>query len=203
MTKSYYIPNGTATIEIVIRRSRFISNAIFTPSIKDAKNFIGEIKLKYPAASHYVYAFAIGHGASVTHGMSDAGEPSNTAGKPTLAVLKGSDLGDITIVTVRYFGGTKLGKGGLIKAYTESAQEVLEELPCIEKVEKIDVYLDVPYHFYEIAKYLIESHEGEILQTDFAISVVMTIQFTQEKLNLFKHVLAEKSAGQFQVNYRN
>ena len=119
-----------------------------TPTTEKARSFIQEVKSRYPDGRHHCYAFAIGHGASVTHGMGDDGEPSGTAGeinvkskphaipdtpilltcvlrragRPMLSVLTGTELGDCCVVVTRYFGGTKLGTGGLVKAYTEATQ---------------------------------------------------------------------------------
>ena len=127
MSKRYPIPAGESRIEYQIKNSRFIGRAGYTPSVEEAKAFVEKVKTEEPGYSHAVYAFAVGHGASVTHGMSDAGEPSGTAGRPALAVVNGSGLGDVTVVIIRYFGGTKLGTGGLVKAYTETVQLALVE----------------------------------------------------------------------------
>lgn len=132
-SKRYPIPAGEVRIELHVKNSRFIGRAGYTPNVAEAKAFIEKVKAEEPGCTHAVYAFAIGHGAAVTHGMSDAGEPSGTAGRPALAVVKGSGLGDVTVVIVRYFGGTKLGTGGLVKAYTETAQAVLAALPVTER----------------------------------------------------------------------
>jgi len=199
MTDRYPIPKGQHEIEIVIRRSRFIANAAHTPSVADARAFIAQISRRYSTASHHVYAFAVGFGASVTHGMSDAGEPSGTAGKPTLAVVRGSGLGDVTVVVTRYFGGTKLGTGGLVKAYTELAQTVLAEIPRTEKVEKRAVSLSVPYHFYESVKRLLAQHKGEITDEVFAADVQLTLTFPVSAIAGFAAALLELSNGQIKL----
>ncbi len=200
MSDRYPIPAGTHEIEIVIRRSRFISNVAFTPTVDDARAFIAEISRRYPDASHHVYAFAVGYGASVVHGMTDAGEPSGTAGKPTLAVVRGSGLGDVTVVTTRYFGGTKLGTGGLVKAYTEAAQLVLAEVPRTEKVEKREVSVTLPYHFYEPVRRLAGQHEGEIAAEDFAADVRLTLIFPVSAVSGFAAALSELTSGQIKLN---
>jgi uncharacterized YigZ family protein len=195
MSNGYFIPVGRKQIELVIQRSRFIATATYTPTVQAAKAFIAEISQTYPDASHHVYAFAVGHGASVTHGMSDAGEPAGTAGKPTLAVVKGSGLGDVTVVTTRYFGGTKLGTGGLVKAYTEAAQLALTEIPRVEKVEKRAVTFVVPYHLYERVIRLISHYEGEIQSEDFAAEVTLKLVLPDIHFQQFAADLAEISSG--------
>jgi uncharacterized YigZ family protein len=199
MAKRYPIPAGEARVELQVKNSRFIGRTAYTPSIEAAKAFIEQVKREEAQHSHAVYAFAVGHGASVTHGMSDAGEPSGTAGRPALAVVKGSGLGDVTVVIIRYFGGTKLGTGGLVKAYTETAQLALAELPVIEKVERQPVRLTVPYSFYEQCRRLAETYQGRIEAEDFAAEVTLRLTFTVDDLPAFKAAVAETTSGQVVV----
>ena len=199
MSKRYPIPAGESRIELRVKNSRFIGRAGHTPSVDEAKAFIGKIKAEEAGCTHAVYAFAVGHGASVTHGMSDAGEPSGTAGRPALAVVKGSDLGDVTVVIVRYFGGTKLGTGGLVKAYTETAQLALADLPVTEKVDRQTVLIVVPYSFYEQCQRLVETHHGFIESGEFASEVSLRLTFTVDDLPEFETTLAEATSGQVAV----
>jgi uncharacterized YigZ family protein len=195
MSKRYPIPAAETRIELHVKNSRFIGRAGYTPSVEEAKAFIEKVKTEEPGCTHAVYAFAIGHGAAVTHGMSDAGEPSGTAGRPTLAVVKGSGLGDVTIVTVRYFGGTKLGTGGLVKAYTETAQLVLAELPVAEKVERCSVQVTIPYAYYELVKRLNDTHHGQVDSEDFAADITLRLTFTTDDLPVFQAALSEATHG--------
>lgn len=199
MSERYPIPNGESTIELIIKNSRFIGRAAYTPAVEAAKAFIEQVKTEYPGNSHAVYAFAVGHGASVTHGMSDAGEPSGTAGRPALAVVKGSNLGDVTVVIVRYFGGTKLGTGGLVKAYTEAAQLALAELAVTEKVERITALAAIPYGLYEQVKRLVAACGGSIEAEEFTTEVTLTLSFIVDDLPAFEAELAELSGGQTAV----
>lgn len=195
-SKRYPIPAGEARIELQIKNSRFIGRAGYTPSVGEAKAFIEKVKTEEPGCTHAVYAFAVGHGAAVTHGMSDAGEPSGTAGRPALAVVKGSGLGDVTVVIVRYFGGTKLGTGGLVKAYTETAQAVLVELPVTEKVERRSIKVTIDYPFYEQIKRLIATYQGQIETEEFAADISLKLTFIADDLPLFQAALAEMTHGQ-------
>jgi len=200
MSIRYPIPAGEAEIELLVKNSRFIGRAGYTPSVDEARAFIAQIKKDHPTCNHAVYAFAVGHGASITHGMSDAGEPSGTAGRPALAVVKGSGLGDVTVVVVRYFGGTKLGTGGLVKAYTESAQLALAELSVTEKVERKTVTITIPYSFYEQCKRLVDTHRGQIDEEDFAAEITMLITFVVDDLPGFSADVAEMTSGQVKVS---
>ena len=201
MSKIYPIPAGESRVELIIKNSRFIGRAAYTPSVDEAKAFIEQVKREEPNYSHAVYAFAVGHGATVTHGMSDAGEPSGTAGRPTLAVVKGSNLGDVTVVTVRYFGGTKLGTGGLVKAYTESAQFALEELPVTERIEKRSVEIMIAYGFYEQCVRLVNQHQGEIKGEEFATDVTLNALFIETDLPTFERELTDLTHGTAIIEY--
>ncbi|MCX7792579.1 MAG: YigZ family protein, partial [Chloroflexaceae bacterium] len=117
MTSRYPIPAGRARAELLVLNSRFVATAGPAPDVEAAKAFIAAIRQELPGASHHCYAFLAGHGASVIAGMSDDGEPAGTAGRPMLAVLRGSGLGDVVVVVTRYFGGALLGTGGLVRAY--------------------------------------------------------------------------------------
>lgn len=199
MSQRYPIPAGEARVELHVKNSRFIGRAGYTPSVAAAKAFIEKVKAEEPACSHAVYAFAVGHGASVTHGMSDAGEPSGTAGRPALAVVKGSGLGDVTVVIARYFGGTKLGTGGLVKAYTETAQAVLADLAVTEKVERRSVQVTLPYAAYEPVKRLIGMYQGQVESEEFAAGVTLHLTFVADDLPDFQAALAEATSGQVTV----
>ena len=146
--KTYSVPLNEIRREQVVVNSRFIATLAPVFNIDEARAFIARIKNEFADASHNVPAYIIGGGNTVTEYFSDDGEPSGTAGKPALAVLRGSGLGDVAVVITRYFGGTLLGTGGLVKAYTETAQLALAELPVTEKVERQRVAVTVPYSFY-------------------------------------------------------
>ena len=139
--------------------------------------------------------YLVGHGASVTAHCSDAGEPSGTAGRPALAVLQGSGLGDVVVVITRYFGGTKLGTGGLVRAYSEAMRAVLAVLPRAEKVPTCTVMVVVPYYLFERLRALIGAHHGEVLDQDFAADVTVSARFMQERFPAFQAALLEMTAG--------
>ena len=195
MADGYLIPAETVRTEIVIRKSRFLTTVKRATTVVEARHRLAELRSILPAANHYVYAFRVGFGNSVTEGMSDAGEPTGTAGPPTLAVLRGSGIGDILLVTARFFGGTKLGTGGLVRAYTESAQEALRELKTERKVEKKTVGLEMPYSLYNIVRRLIDTHSGTIEDEQFGVEVLVIARFVIRDLHCFTIELREKTAG--------
>ncbi|MBN2501137.1 MAG: YigZ family protein [Anaerolineales bacterium] len=193
------IPARTTSTEITVVNSRFIATAAPAFSIEAARAFIQQIKEKYADASHNVPAFIIGHGASITEHCSDDGEPEGTAGRPALAVLKGSGLGDVVVVITRYFGGTKLGTGGLVRAYSDAMRAVLEALPKAEKIATHTVGIEMPYKLYEQIKLLVEAQHGLILDQDFAADVTIMAQFKQDDLPDFQTALQELSRGGIQA----
>lgn len=175
------IPAAEAQAEIEIDRSRFIARAGPAFTVEEARRFIQQTKAAFPDASHHVPAFLIGHGAGVTAHCSDDGEPGGTAGRPALVVLQGSGLGDVVVVVTRYFGGIKLGTGGLVRAYTEVVQEVLRILPRAEKVATEDVMLAYPYTYIERVREYIHKHEGQLLEEEFGADVTVLARFRAER----------------------
>ena len=129
----YPIPKQQARTEIRVSNSRFIATIAPAATSQAAQEFIRSIRAEMPDATHHVYAFRVGYGSSIREGMSDDGEPSGTSGPPALAVLRGTDIGDVVLVITRYFGGTKLGTGGLVSAYTAAAKAAIAILETEEK----------------------------------------------------------------------
>jgi uncharacterized YigZ family protein len=199
MPSGYPIPAETATIEMKVVNSVFIATVQRADTVADAKAFVQSVRQQHPKANHHVYAFIIGHGASVTEGSSDDGEPGGTAGRPALAVLRGSGLGDTVVVITRYFGGTKLGTGGLVRAYGDAARQVLDTVPRVLKIEKRPVTIAIPYSHYEIVRRLISAHAGEILTEEFEEGVTVHLQFAADELQPFVTAVTEATAGRVQV----
>lgn len=197
--KRYPIPAQEVRIEIVVVNSRFIASAAPVFSVEAAKAFIARIKAEFSDASHNVPAYLIGHDATVTAHCHDDGEPSGTAGRPALAVLRGSGLGDVVVVVTRYFGGTKLGTGGLVRAYSDAVRAVLEELPRAEKVPTHTALVATPYPFFERVRLAVAAHGGAILDEEFAADVTITARFAVEHLDGFQAALQEMSNGRLEA----
>jgi uncharacterized YigZ family protein len=195
----YPIPAKAARAEIVVVNSRFIASAGPVFSVEEAREFIARVKAEFPDASHHVPVYLVGHGASVTAHCSDAGEPSGMAGRPALAVLQGSGLGDVVVVVTRYFGGTKLGTGGLVRAYSDAVRSVLEVLPRAEKVPTHTVMVAIPYSIFERLRLLVTGHHGEILDQDFGVDVTLTARFMVDHFPGFQADLQELTAGSIQA----
>ena len=199
MAGSYAVPLRPAETTLRFKNSRFIGIAGPAPTVEEARAFIDKVRGRYADASHHVYAYAVGYGATVTHGMSDDGEPSGTAGRPLLAVVKGAEIGDLVVVAVRYFGGTKLGTGGLVKAYTETAQAVVAVLATEIKVHRIDARIILPYELHNACRQVIEKLAVEVAEEDFADDVRLQLRLPEEDLPRLRLEVAEATAGRVVV----
>ena len=191
----YPIPAHQIRSETTVLNSRFIATLAPVFSVDEAKAFIARVRLEFADASHHVPAYIVGHGASqITH-CSDAGEPSGTAGRPALAVLSGSGLGDAAVVVTRYFGGTKLGTGGLVRAYSDAVRQALAVTPRAERIPVHIVMLAAPYNWFERLRLLIAAHHGVLLGQDFAADVTLTARFPAEHFPPFQEALSQASHG--------
>jgi uncharacterized YigZ family protein len=194
----YSVPAQEIRRELIVSNSRFISTLAPVFSVDEAKAFISRIKAEFPDASHNVPVYLIGHGDSETAHCSDAGEPSGTAGRPALTVLRGSGLGDIAVVITRYFGGTKLGTGGLVRAYSEAVRMVVEVVPRAEKVLTHTIMLVFPYTYLERVRLLVTSLDGTVLDEEFTADVTLTARLRVEALPAFQASLSDLTKGKVQ-----
>lgn len=192
----YLIPAAPTRAEIEIQRSRFIASLAPVFSVTEAREFITDIRAEFADASHNVPVFVVGHGSSTTLHSSDDGEPSGTAGRPALAVLQGSGLGDVAVVVTRYFGGIKLGTGGLVRAYTDAVRAVLEITPYARRMTTHTAMFAVPYPLFEQARLLVAAHQGTILDEEFAGDVTLSVRFIPPDFAAFQDALRELSHGQ-------
>jgi uncharacterized YigZ family protein len=199
MTRSYTVPLTEIRREQMVVNSRFIATLAPAFSIDEARAFMARIKKEFADATHNVPVYIIGGGNTVTEYFSDDGEPAGTSGKPALAVLRGSGLGDVVLVVTRYFGGTLLGTGGLVKAYTEAAQSVVNTVGRGQRIPVHVVLLAIPYNLLERVRMLTARHHGVILGEDFAGDITLTIQTPVGDFEAFQLGMRELSAGRLQA----
>jgi uncharacterized YigZ family protein len=195
----YPVPSNEVRTEIRVVNSRFIASLAPAGSVDEARAFINRIKAEFADATHNVPVFLIGHGDSVTAHCSDDGEPSGTAGRPALAVLQGSGLGDVVIVITRYFGGTKLGTGGLVRAYSDAVRSALEKVERSARVMTDTVMVAFPYTYLEHIRRIASSCNGEILQEEFMADVTVTARFRVEDTPEFQAQVMELTSGAVSV----
>jgi uncharacterized YigZ family protein len=199
MAIRYPIPAHETRAETVVVNSRFICTMGEVRTVDEAMAFIRRVKAQYAGASSHAYAFRVGYGASVIDGCNDGGEPGGTAGKPMLAVLQGSGLGDVAAVVSRWFGGTKLGTGGLVRAFGGALKAALEVLPRTERVERRTFLLELPYPLFERVKLLVAAHHGAVQGEEFGANVLLTLVLAVDDVEPFRGALRELSAGQLDI----
>lgn len=199
MEKKYSIPLAEIRRELVILNSRFIATLAPVFRVDEARAFITRIKKEFADASHNVPAYIIGGGTTVTEFCSDDGEPAGTSGKPALSVLRGSGLGDVAVMITRYFGGTLLGTGGLVKAYTESTQMVVSAVRRGRRVEVYVMMLVIPYHLLERVRALVAQQHGKILGEDYAADITITFHLPVAAFDPFQNDLRELSSGRIKA----
>lgn len=195
MLKPYCIPLNEIRREQIVINSRFVATLAPVFSTDQARAFIARIREELQGASHHVSAYVIGGGNAVIEYCSDDGEPSGTAGRPALAVLRGSGLGDAAIVITRTFGGTLLGTGGLVKAYTESAQSVVQAVGRGRKIQSHVIMIALPYSLLERIRLIAAKRHAIILAEDFGADITMTIQIPITDFDPFQRDVKEISAG--------
>lgn len=188
--------------ELIIKNSRFINELFVCDSQNLVRQMIKEQKEKYQDASHVCHAFVIGENAEVL-GMSDAGEPSGTAGRPMLDVLKGSGITNILLTVTRYFGGTLLGTGGLVKAYGDCAKSVIQkaitENYIEELVEKRDFSFCSDYGMYELIKRQIKDFKLYDIEEIYSDEVTLKGKILAEQFDEFSARIKELSSGKIIV----
>lgn len=181
---SYKTVKNKATAEITVKKSKFIASIAPVSSVKDAKEFINKIKSKHNSARHNVYAYRIFDGLDEKY--SDDGEPSGTSGSAVLSVLKKQEIFDVVVVITRYFGGTLLGTGGLVSAYTKSF------LDCLDKAEVVNAYphklveMKLDYETYQIISTICKNLKAKILYNDFTDKITLKIAIPDQNYQMFE-----------------
>ena len=187
-----------ARAEMMVKNSRFLSEAVCADTPERAREIWRLRKTQYDNGGHIVYAFIVGAQGNV-QGCSDDGEPSGTAGRPTLEVLKGSGLTNVILTTARWFGGTKLGTGGLVHAYTASAQAALANIRTRELVEMKTLDFTVPYPLYEQVKRLLAASGFETGTEEFAEAVRLRGKIAAAGFPGLSEALRELSGGRIRL----
>ena len=188
--------------ELMVKNSRFRSELEYVETPEAAREIWRLRKTQYDNGGHIVYdngghivyAFIVGAQGNI-QGCSDDGEPSGTAGRPTLEVLKGSGLTNVILTTARWFGGTKLGTGGLVHAYTASAQAALENIRTRELVPMRELDFSVPYALYEQVKRLLAAAGFETKQEEFLSDIRIRGELTAAALPELRIKLRDLSNG--------
>ena len=188
--------------EEIIKGSRFLSELIPCESQAQARDILKVQKEKYADATHVVHAFIVGKNGEVM-GMSDDGEPSGTAGRPTLDVLKGRNCTNLIVTITRWFGGTLLGTGGLVKAYGNGAKQVLEAAAAQnafeELIEKTDFIFSTDYSLYKLLKNNFVNYQLYNISEDFGTEVTISGQIKADQYDDLAKLLLNLSNGKIKL----
>ncbi|MDO4977583.1 MAG: YigZ family protein [Eubacteriales bacterium] len=193
--KAIYAPGSG---EIVEKKSRFIAHVQSVETVEEAQNFIEEIKKKYWDARHNCSAFSVGVDQPLTR-FSDDGEPGGTAGKPILEVILGSEVRNIVIVVTRYFGGTLLGTGGLVRAYTEASKQGLLNTTIVEKIPGIRLLISTDYTDLGKIQYLLAQNDVMIEDSIYTDQVTIKALADVELKDMICKKLVEATSGRVQI----
>lgn len=173
-SESYQVPLAGEDVVYETKKSRFIARVAHITNKEDARAFVELAKQNYPDARHHCWAYQIGSPQSPSSAaMSDDGEPSGTAGKPILNVLQHKDIGDIMIVVTRYFGGIKLGAGGLVRAYSNAAQLAIEHLKTKKEIATIPISVQCDFAQEQTVRHWLSLILSQNLQADYQQQVVL------------------------------
>lgn len=187
-----------AEAEIIVKKSRFIAIAIPASSLEEVKKAVESVRMEHPEANHVVHAAIVGK-AGTLYSSSDDKEPKNTAGRPALEVLKGRHITNIAVCIVRYFGGTLLGTGGLVKAYGDSCKAVLDKVKTEELVEKTDMELLMDYSYLTQAKRIFQEMEALVVEEEYGTAVKLKIRLIKDKEEEMRHKLMDLGQGRITI----
>ena len=182
--------------ELVIRRSRFFTQCAHTPGPAAARAFVEQVRRQHADATHNCWAYAAGApGNSAQIGSSDDGEPHGTAGRPMLQIIMHSDVGELCMVVSRWFGGVKLGTGGLVRAYQDSVRENLVSLPLRQRVPEARLALRLAYAHLDGLRRMLPVYEARIEAEDYQAEASLELLLPQEHIAAFETALAGISNG--------
>jgi len=196
MSQSYYTPDGLTEVLYEIKKSKFIARLCLATDRAQAMTVLKQTKQEYPDARHYCWAYLIGSPKSPKLvAMSDDGEPSGTAGKPILNVMQHKEVGDVMLVVTRYFGGIKLGAGGLVRAYSQATQQAYDQAPTQIQVQLDEHSLNCDFSDEQNIRHWLSLYEGEVLNATYTQHVTLSIALNDKDVpELRKFLGAFKSA---------
>lgn len=193
----YPIPARPVRVTEVIQRSRFLTVLAHAPDAEAAHHFVQSLRDEHPDATHHCWAFVAGPpGSTAAVGMSDDGEPHGTAGRPMLTTLLHSGVGEIAAVSVRWYGGTKLGTGGLSRAYSGGVKAALAELEVESKIERARVEIVVGYAHVDALQRLLDAMDGVQVEERYGGEVRYVVDLPELRFAAFERALADLTQGE-------
>ena len=192
--------------EIVEKKSKFIANIYYVETIEQVEEKIKEIRKKYHDAKHHCIAYRIISNNQIIEKSSDDGEPSGTAGAPMLNILQRSNLCNVLVVVTRYFGGILLGTGGLVRAYSDVTQKVIEKSKIIYKIPGVEVEVKLEYSNLDNFKYYCRNNNIKITNIEYMENLILKLEMEKNRKNIFLEeirleTLKIQEIGQFKEKY--
>lgn len=188
------VPLNRTESKLIVKRSLFLSFCYPFSDLKLVKDFLKKDSLQYHQATHYVYAFRIGDNKEFQEGFTDDGEPKGTAGRPMLSLLRNKNYSNILVIVVRFFGGIKLGVGGLVRAYSDSAQLALEKVHWKTFEVTMSITLILPYSLYNLVIRELSLFGAVLINENFSDKIQITLEIAQLKKEAFLKRLSEMSS---------
>lgn len=185
--------------ELVVKRSQFLAFVGNVADRQQADAFVKRLRMQHPQANHVCWAYIAGSPDSTERSMSDDGEPSGTAGMPMLKVLQHSGLGDVVVAIVRYFGGTKLGTGGLQRAYSDAVSQVLDGLPTSLKVSRVNMQLEYAYSFDGAISRILARFDVIDIKQRYQSSVLCTFAVAQSDIKGLSSALINATSDNISI----
>ncbi len=195
MEDRYITIASSATAELKIKGSRFLGECSLVSTVEQAQSVLEAVRSREHAATHHCYAYQIGKTGTPVFKYSDDGEPSGTAGRPIYDLITGRDIRDLIVVITRYYGGTKLGTGGLVKAYSETTRLVLEQAGTKENFIKKQIQVVIDFSLYDQIIRLLHKIGAVQTASDFSDRVKLTIKIRASKLAQLKDEIEQVSSG--------
>jgi len=186
MSKDYPVPAGYLERETEVKKSRFIARVAPVSSRDEVKALVEQAHRDHPDARHVCWAYQIGRpGSAAEAAMNDAGEPSGTAGKPILNVIQHKDMGDVLVIVIRYFGGVKLGAGGLVRAYAGAAESVLSAVDRVIARPVVSAHITMGYADEQPLRHWCEVNGAEVVAVDYGAAVTAEVSVPEDLVESF------------------
>ena len=189
--------------QIIVKKSKFIANAFYVESVKEAEEIIDNIKRMYHDARHNCYAYRILEEASIIEKQTDDGEPAGSSGAPMLSMLQKNNLVNILVIVTRYFGGILLGTGGLVKAYSEASKLSIQNAKIVEKTNGYVVCVELEYNEQSEFEYMCEKNRINIISREYTDKIKNLIEISEEK---FEEIFVKNEENKFHklpINIKN
>jgi len=188
------------TTEQIVRRSRFLAQSCHVGNLNLGRAFVEQIRAQSPDATHHCWACVGGHANDAGHAQaSDDGEPHGTAGRPMLQILLHSGISHVCVVVTRWFGGVKLGTGGLVRAYQDAVRQNLQDLPVGELREMTTLELTLGYSHLEMVQRAVKNLGGSLLDSTYAQAIRLSVEIPKDQASAFLATVGDVTGGACQL----